>query len=310
MQDTNQTKMLSTLRIGTRASPLALAQAHFVRDMLSGSFPHLTAIDIIAITTTGDRLTNRVLSEVGGKGLFTKELENALLAGEIDLAVHSMKDVATLLPCGLDISCILPREDPREALIGASSIADLPSGVIIGTVSLRRSSQIKLLRSDALVVALRGNVNSRLQWVENSKINATFLALAGLKRLGLAHLAGGIIETSQMLPAIAQGAIGIETCLSNKYVNDLLMKFHHFPTAITIAAERAFLRNMSGSCRMPIAGFATLVNDKLTLRGEVLAIDGSTKVSGSIEGGITDGEYLGKELAAELLSQVSFKYLL
>jgi hydroxymethylbilane synthase len=233
----------TTVRIGTRGSPLALAQAAEVRtrlDKAHGPGRHVT--DIRVIKTTGDRIQDRPLSEAGGKGLFTKELEEALLAGEIDLAVHSMKDMPTLLPAGLTIACLLPREDVRDAFISrkASSLAALPAGAVVATSSLRRQAQVLHLRPDLKVVPMRGNVETRLRKLEDGVADATLLACAGLRRLGLADRITSAIATDEMLPAVAQGAIGVEMRSGNMLMAELLAPINDEPTALAVTAERPF----------------------------------------------------------------------
>ncbi|HEY3149530.1 MAG TPA: hydroxymethylbilane synthase [Dongiaceae bacterium] len=274
--DSNQ----ATVRIGTRGSPLALAQAHEARTRLIAAHPHLAApgaIEIHVIKTTGDKVQDRPLSEIGGKGLFTKEIEEALLAGEIDLAVHSMKDVPTFLPDGLVIDCLLPREDPRDVLIATagSSIATLPRNAVVGSASLRRAAQVKALRPDLAIVPLRGNVETRIAKVQRGDATATLLALAGLKRLHKESLATAILSTDEILPAVAQGAIGLETRANDDRVNALLAPLNDPETALRVAAERACLAVLEGSCRTPIAAFAELNGDALRLRGLIALPDGS-----------------------------------
>jgi len=268
------------LRIGTRGSPLALAQAEEVKARLIASDPELAAkgrIEIVIVKTTGDQIQNRSLSEIGGKGLFTKEIEDALLDSRIDLAVHSMKDVPTCLPDGLEIACLLPREDPRDVLISAdgAKLTELPYGAVIGTASLRRQAQLKELRPDFVVVPLRGNVETRLDKVKSRHAMATLLAFAGLKRLDKTAVATEVLAISQMLPAAAQGVIGIEIRSSNWKVRDKLIALHDAATAVCVNAERACLARLEGSCRTPIAVYAELREDCLRLRSLIAATDGS-----------------------------------
>jgi hydroxymethylbilane synthase len=274
--DSNQ----ATVRIGTRGSPLALAQAHEARTRLIAAHPHLAApgaIEIHVIKTTGDKVQDRPLSEIGGKGLFTKEIEEALLAGEIDLAVHSMKDVPTFLPDGLVIDCLLPREDPRDVLIATagSSIATLPRNAVVGSASLRRAAQVKALRPDLAIVPLRGNVETRIAKVQRGDATATLLALAGLKRLHKEAAATAILSTDEILPAVAQGAIGLETRAGDERVNALLAPLNDAETQMRVTAERACLAVLDGSCRTPIAAFAELNGDVLRLRALIALPDGS-----------------------------------
>jgi hydroxymethylbilane synthase len=249
------------LRIGTRGSPLALIQAEELRRRLAAAHPHLAdpaAIELTVIRTTGDRVQDRPLADLGGKGLFTKEIEEALLAGAVDFAVHSMKDLPTWLPSGLALACLLPREDPRDALLArdGASIAGLPEGAVVGTASLRRQAQLLALRPDLRVVPLRGNVETRLRKLEAGTVDATLLALAGLKRLGLADRATAILSADEMLPAVAQGALGIEVRAGDDVALALLAPLDDPATATVVAAERACLAGLDGSCRTPIAALA------------------------------------------------------
>ena len=274
--------MQPILKLGSRGSPLALAQSRLTRSLLAaqmditGDAEAKAAFPITRITTTGDRITDRRLIEAGGKGLFTKEVEQALLDGDIDVAVHSMKDMPVLQPDGLKLAGFLPREDPREALIsnGATSLAALPKGARIGTASLRRQAQVQQIRPDCVVETLRGNVGTRLKKIANGDFDATFLALAGLKRLGLADQASGIIDTDIMLPAPAQGAIGLQVRKADDAVGNALSPILCAQTAIRLAAERAFLAALDGSCRTPIAALAELDGDNLRFRGAVYTPNG------------------------------------
>ncbi len=295
-----------TFKIGTRGSPLALAQAVETRDRLMAA--HGLAEDrfeVIVIKTTGDRVQDRPLGEIGGKGLFTKEIEDALLDRSIDLAVHSMKDMPVAQPDGLVLDCYLPREDVRDAFVSLKykSIADLPKGAKLGSSSLRRRAQILHIRPDINVVEFRGNVQTRLRKLDKGVADATFLALAGLNRLGNAHIAQSAIDTDEMLPAVAQGAIGIEWHQDNTLIRDMLAAIADTDTATRLAAERAFLKALDGSCQTPIAGLATLDGERLTLHGQILRTDGSDQVSGQISGPAKNGPALGAKLAAELLEK-------
>ena len=293
-------------RIGTRGSPLALAQAHETRDRLSAAFDlPKEAFEIVVIKTTGDRVLDRPLKEIGGKGLFTREIEEAMLAEEIDIAVHSMKDMPVDQPGGLMLDCYLPREDVRDAFVSprGGTLSDLEPGTRVGTSSLRRKAQLLHSRPDLDVVEFRGNVQTRLKKLEDGVAACTFLAMAGLNRLGMAHVAASTIETTEMLPAVAQGAIGIERRENDPRAAEMLAAIHDTPTGHRLAAERAFLAALDGSCETPIAGLAELEGDRLTLRGEILRTDGSEALSGSRTGAITDGADMGRDLAAELLSK-------
>lgn len=297
--------------IATRTSPLALAQAHMVQKRLAeahGVEDAEAAFPILGMTTTGDRITDRALLAAGGKGLFTKELEVALANGEASFAVHSMKDVPTRLPGGLEIACVLEREDPRDVLLtesGAQRVADLPQGAVLGTASIRRQAQALALRPDLKVTLLRGNVDTRLSKVRSGEIDATFLALAGLKRLGRDEAKRPAVDMSEMLPAPAQGAIGIEIRSDDAAARDALAPLDHVTTHLCISAERAVLAALDGSCRTPIAAHATFENSTLTLAGEVLSPDGTHRWSqeitlplldASIEQAIEIGTRLGEAL--------------
>lgn len=294
------------IKIGTRGSVLALAQAHETRDrMMSAHGLPADAFEIVVIKTTGDRITDRPLKEIGGKGLFTREIEEALTTGAIDIAVHSMKDMPTIQPEGLIIDCLLPREDVRDAFVSLhfGSIAELPQGATVGSSSLRRRAQLAHRRPDLKLVEFRGNVQTRLKKLEDGVAVATFLAMAGLRRLDLVHVARSGINPEEMLPAVAQGAIGIERRLDDLRMADLLRPLHDAETGYRIAAERAFLARLDGSCQTPIAGLAEVAGDRLTLRGEILRPDGSDVISGTREGMIADGPAMGEDLAAELLGR-------
>lgn len=298
----------AALRIGTRGSPLALAQADMVRTALAEAHPALTlpgAVEVVIIKTTGDQIQDRTLSEIGGKGLFTKEIEEALLAGTIDLAVHSMKDVPTHLPPGLEIACLLEREDPRDVLISRSghSIATLPQGAVIGSASLRRQAQILALRPDLKVVTLRGNVGTRLDKLARGDADATLLALAGLKRLGRVEAATAILDIAEMLPAVAQGAIGIEIRATDRRMRAYLQPLHHAETAAAVTAERACLAELEGSCRTPIAAYAVLTADgQIHLRALIAKPDGSQILRDARTGPAAEAERLGRDSGRHLKS--------
>jgi len=293
------------VRIGSRGSPLALAQAEMVRARLGAAWPELGvrgAVAIEVIKTTGDRITDRPLAEAGGKGLFTKEIEEALIAGSIDLAVHSMKDMPTVFPAGLDVPCFLPREDPRDALIGkVGRIADLPAGAVVGTSSLRRKAQLLARRGDLRVVDLRGNVDTRLRKCERGDVDATILALAGLRRLGIEAKAAAVIEAGEMLPAVAQGAIGLEIRTDDSRLRDLLRPLDHAPTGIAVTAERAVLERLDGSCRTPIAALAVgRTFGRLRLDALVARPDGSKVIRTAREGPEADALEMGRDAGEEL----------
>jgi hydroxymethylbilane synthase len=294
------------LRIGTRGSPLALWQAHEVRRclMLAFDLPE-DAFAICVIKVTGDQILDKALKDIGGKGLFTREIEEALLDGSIDIAVHSMKDMPTVQPEGLILDCYLAREDVRDAFVspGVESLAALPQGAVVGSSSLRRRAQLSLRRPDLQLVEFRGNVQTRMKKLQDGVAVATFLAMAGLNRLGMTHLARGPVEVTEMLPAVAQGAIGIERRLADGRVAELLAAIHDGPTGIRLAAERSFLATLDGSCETPIAGLAVLEGDQLWLRGEILRPDGSEAIAGEARGSVKDATALGQALARQLLSQ-------
>ncbi len=296
----------SPLRIGTRGSPLALAQAFETRKRLMAAhdLPE-EAFHIEVIKTTGDAVQDRPLSEIGGKGLFTKEIEEAMLAGAIDIAVHSMKDMPVDQPAGLTLDCYLPREDVRDAFVSLefAGIAALPEGAVVGTSSLRRRAQLKNRRPDLQVVEFRGNVQTRLRKLREGAASGTFLAMAGLNRLGLNNVPKNPIETEDMLPAIAQGAIGIERRLDDDVTAELLAAIHHGPTGLRLTAERSMLRGLDGSCQSPIGGLAVLDGESLVLRGEIIRPDGSEALLETVSGNASDGAEMGSEAAAILLGK-------
>lgn len=301
-----------TLRIGTRGSPLALAQAHEVRArLMAAQGLSEAAFEIRVYKTTGDTIQDRPLAEVGGKGLFTKEIEEALIAREIDLAVHSMKDMQTALPDGLVIGAALPREDVRDAFISLkyASFAELPQGAVVGTSSLRRQAQVKRIRPDLQVVGFRGNVQTRLRKLSEGAADATLLACAGLKRLGLADRITAPIETHEILPAVAQGAIAIEIRGDDAETAHLIGPLNDEATALCVTAERAFLTRLEGSCRTPIAGLAQLKGRTLTLRGMVFSVDGEQCFEIEREGPADSAAALGT-VAADALLELGAEALL
>ena len=294
------------LKIGTRGSPLALAQAYETRVRLARAFDlPQGAFEICVIKTTGDKITDRPLKEIGGKGLFTREIEEDLAAGRIDIAVHSMKDMPTQQPEGLLLDTYLPREDVRDAFISprAASLDDLPPGTVVGTSSLRRRAQLKLRRPDLQVVEFRGNLQTRLKKLSDGVAEATFLAMAGLNRLAMTDVPQTPIPTATMLPAVAQGAIGIERRATDSRIAEMLEAIHDLPTGQRLAAERSFLATLDGSCETPIAGLATLDGPALLLRGEVLRPDGSDAISDTVDCPIEDGAEAGAAMARKLLEQ-------
>ena len=293
----------TVLRIGTRGSPLALVQAGQVRARLAaahGLAPERIGIEIIR--TSGDMIRDRPLSEVGGKGLFTKEIEDALLAGRIDLAVHSAKDMPTVLPAGLAIVAVLPREDPRDAFISRRSrtLHELPHGAVVGTGSLRRQALVKRLRPDLAVVNFRGNVETRLRKLDAGEVDATLLALAGLKRLERADAATAILSTDEFLPAVGQGIIALEARADDARTRALLDAVNDRDGATALACERAFLAVLDGSCRTPIAGYATVRAGALAFRGLIARPDGSEVVEAARAGPVADALALGADAGSEL----------
>ena len=292
------TQSTAPLRIGTRGSPLALVQARTVRARLAAALavPE-EAIEITIIRTSGDIIQDRPLAEVGGKGLFTKEIEEALLDGRIDLAVHSAKDMPTFSQLGLMLAACLEREDPRDVFISrkASSFADLPQGAILGTASLRRQAIAKRTRPDLRVVPLRGNVHTRLRKLDDGEVDATILALAGLKRLGLVEHATAIMSGEEFLPAVAQGAIGIEARESDARTRELLARINHADTFTAIACERAFLAELDGSCKTPIGGHADISGDTIHFHGLLAHPDGDPSCEHRTRGPRADAIKIGIE---------------
>lgn len=292
---------MTIIKLGTRKSPLALAQANQVRALLLAEHPYIE-VEICHIITSGDKFLSQPLADIGGKGLFTKEIEEGLLDGSLDIAVHSMKDMPTILPHGLIISAMLEREDPRDMLIadGVSGINDLPQNAVFGTSSLRRAAQIKIIRPDIQIVPFRGNVQSRLAKLEKGEAQATMLAKAGLNRLGLNSIKGVALEVEEFLPAIAQGAVGIECRIDDTKTRELLAPLAHKITEIAVNCERAFLRELDGSCRTPISGYAIIDGDEIFLRGLIAKPDGSSFSSGNLRGNIEEAEAIGIELARKI----------
>jgi hydroxymethylbilane synthase len=297
--------LTARLKIGTRGSPLALAQAHETRRRLSAAYiaPE-DDFEIVIIKVSGDQILDRPLSEAGGKGLFTRELDQAQLDGAIDIAVHSAKDLPTLLPEGLIVAGYLPREDVRDAFIGgaAATLAGLPKGARVGSASLRRQALIRRLRPDLEVELLRGNVQTRLKKVENGEFAATLLALAGLRRLGLADRVTSILSLEDFPPACGQGAIAITARPQDQAVLAGLAKICDAATGHALAAERAFLTVLDGSCRTPIAGHATISGDRLNFYGLVLRTDGSQAFDARLEGSVEAAAALGEQAARQILA--------
>jgi len=296
----------SPLKIGTRGSPLALAQAYETRARLMTAFelPE-DAFEIVVIQTIADRVLDRALKEIGGKGLFTKEIEDAMLGGRIDIAVHSTKDMAVEQPTGLVLDTFLPREDFRDAFVSKSvkALADLEEGAVVGTSSLRRRAQLLNYRPDLTVVEFRGNVQTRLKKLDDGVAVATFLAMAGLNRLGMEEVAQSTIAPEEMLPAVAQGAIGIERRKDDMQAATLLEALHDRPTGEQMAAERAFLGALDGSCETPIGGLAQHEGGSIWLRGEILRPDGSESIKGEDRAPIEDAAEMGWKLGKRLREQ-------
>ena len=296
--------MRSTIRIATRKSPLALWQAHFVQSRLQQLYPQLR-VELLPMSTKGDKILDSPLAKVGGKGLFVKELEQAILAGDADIAVHSMKDVPVEFPEGLGLTIICERDDPRDAFVstGFASIAELPAGSRVGTSSLRRQCQLRAQRPDLQVIDLRGNVNSRLAKLDAGEYDAILLAAAGLKRLGLQERISALLPAELSLPANGQGAVGIECRLDDNELLSLLAPLEHPQTRQRVLAERAMNRALQGGCQVPIGAYAELEGDTLWLRGLVGLPDGSRILRAELRGAVGEPEALGQALAEQLLTQ-------
>ncbi|MER8424003.1 hydroxymethylbilane synthase [Mesorhizobium sp. M1403] len=293
--------MQTTLKIGTRGSPLALAQAHETQARLTTAHGMpAEAFEVVVISTSGDRIQDRPLSEAGGKGLFTKEIEEALLARRIDIAVHSSKDMPTLLPEGLELAAFLPREDARDAFIGkaARTIAGLPQGARVGSSSLRRQALIRRMRPDIDVVMFRGNVQTRLRKLDEGIADGTILAYAGLKRLGLEDVVTDLMPLDVFPPAPGQGAICIESRIGDRDVEQMLAAIHDGPTGEALACERAFLAALDGSCRTPIAGHATISGGTVSFAGLIISPDGTQSHEVRLEGPVQEASHIGAKAAA------------
>lgn len=294
------------IRIATRKSPLALWQAEHVKATLMQAYPRLR-VELLEMSTQGDKILDVPLAKIGGKGLFVKELEAGMLNGDADIAVHSMKDVPVEFPEGLHLSAIMEREDPFDAFVSNqyANLQELPEGATVGTSSLRRQCQILSLRPDLKIATLRGNVGTRLSKLDNGDFDAIILAAAGLRRLGLAERIRYVLPAEEMLPAIGQGALGIECRRDDQVLNDMLSVLNDDDTAARVIAERALNARLEGGCQVPIAGFAEIDADthQLVLRGLVGSTDGSQIIQGEISGGIDEAAALGELLAADLLSQ-------
>ena len=298
------------IRIATRKSPLALWQAEHVAAQLHDAHPGIKT-ELVRMQTKGDRILDAPLAKVGGKGLFVKELEQGMLAGDADIAVHSMKDVPVGFPEGLHLAAILAREDPCDALVSNqfSSIKDLPENVIIGTSSLRRQCQIKEKFPEAEILSLRGNVNTRLAKLDRGDYDAIILASAGLKRLGMAGRISEILAVTDSLPAIGQGAIGIECRTNDRYINDILSSLNDRVSSLRVTTERAMNARLQGGCQVPIAGFAELQKNRIYLRGLVGSPDGRQIIRAESEGDLDQAEEIGFIVADELLAKGADKIL-
>jgi hydroxymethylbilane synthase len=293
----------TALRIGTRGSPLALAQAREVRALIAAAHGLAAdAIELLVIRTSGDMVQDRPLTDIGGKGLFTKEIDQALIGGAVDLAVHSAKDLPTVLPLEIAIAGYLPREDVRDAFIcrKATRLSELATGAVIGTASLRRQAMVRRLRPDLAVTLLRGNVETRLRKLAEGAVDATLLAMAGLKRLGREDAATSVLSVEEFPPAVGQGAIALATRAADERMRDLLAPILHAETAAALAAERAFLAVLDGSCRTPIAGHATVAGDVLNFHGVILRPDGSEALDARRSGNPADAAALGADAGSEL----------
>ena len=299
-----------TLKIATRQSPLALWQANYVKDRLQQLYPDLT-IELVPMVTKGDVILDSPLAKIGGKGLFVKELENALLTKEADIAVHSMKDVPMQFPEGLGLAVICQREDPRDAFVSHSyrTFAELPQGAVVGTSSLRRQCQLKALRPDLDIRSLRGNVGTRLSKLDNGDYDAIILASAGLIRLGLADRIASFIDVEQSLPAAGQGAVGIECRTDDAQVQALLAPLADAETTYCVRAERAMNNHLQGGCQVPIGGYAVLQQGQLYLRALVGNIDGSRIIRAEGKSAVENAEVLGVKIAEQLLAQGADKIL-
>lgn len=294
----------STVILGTRGSKLAMRQSEWVRAQLHTLAPHVT-VTLQRIQTSGDKILDVPLAQIGGKGLFVKEIEEALLSGEIDLAVHSMKDVPTELPEGLAILCVPPREDPRDALISRDGrlFKDLPRGARIGTSSLRRQSQLLHARPDFTIAMLRGNLDTRLRKLREGQFDAIVLAAAGLRRLDWTHEVTEYLAPQVSLPAIGQGALGIEGRRDDLFIGSLLSGLDHAPSKTAVLAERALLRRLQGGCQVPIAAHATVTGTRVRLEGLVSSVDGKDLIRDTVEGNIEDSESIGIQLGERLLAR-------
>jgi len=296
--------MRKILRIGTRASLLAVTQSTWVKNQIEQQYPD-TTVELVKILTKGDKILDVPLAKVGGKGLFVKEIEDALLDGRVDLAVHSMKDVPAEVPVDLQVAIIPKREIPQDAFVSVSykNVDALPQGAVIGTSSLRRKSQLACLRPDLEIRDLRGNLDTRLRKLDEGEYDAIILAGAGLNRLGMQKRITALFTSEQMLPAIGQGSLGIELRMADTELLDGLQFLHHRDTAVTVSAERAFLLRLEGGCQVPIGGFATIDNETITLTGLIASLDGKTILREQLSGPAAEAEKIGVTLAETLLDR-------
>ena len=296
--------MREILRIGTRASMLAVTQSTWVKKQIEQQYPD-TAVELVKIVTKGDRILDVPLAKVGGKGLFVKEIEDALLDERVDLAVHSMKDVPAELPDGLQVAIVPEREIPQDAFVSVNykNIDALPQKAVIGTSSLRRKAQLNCLRPDLEIRDLRGNLDTRLRKLDEGEYDAIILAGAGLNRLGMQKRITSLFTSEQMLPAIGQGSLGIELRMADTELLEGMQFLHHNDTAVTVAAERAFLLRLEGGCQVPIGGFATIDGDTVTLTGLIASLDGKTILREQLSGSASDAEKIGVTLAETLLDR-------
>ncbi len=302
--------MNAPIRIGTRGSKLALWQANWIKSFLEKNFPTIP-IELIKIKTQGDKILDVPLAKVGGKGLFVKEIEQALLAGRIDIAVHSMKDMPADIPEGLCIGAIPERENPGDVFISRTGVGfkKMPAGVVIGTSSLRRGAQLRHARPDIIIQSIRGNLDTRLKKLESENFDALVLAAAGVKRLNLEHKITEYLDATIMLPAIGQGALCVETRQDDSRVGPMMAKMEHAPTRAVVAGERAFLKRLEGGCQVPIAGHGTISNNMFTLKGLVADVDGSQVIKGQKSGPVASSETIGIDLAEDLLAKGADKIL-
>ena len=300
----------TTLVLGTRASKLALQQSEWFQGQVQVIAPDIT-VTLTRIQTSGDKIVDVPLAKIGGKGLFVKEIEEALLSGEIDFAVHSMKDVPTQLPDGLEILCVPPREDSRDALISRTGcrFQELPVGARVGSSSLRRQSQFLHARPDLRIEMLRGNLDTRLKKLKEGQFDAIILAAAGLRRLGWTEEITEYLDPQLCLPAIGQGALGIEGRSDDQFVRSILNRLTHPPTQVAVTAERALLHRLEGGCQVPIAAYATLTNDQVHLEGLVASVDGKTVIRDAVQGTRAEAQALGTRLAERLLARGADKIL-